>query len=387
MSIVAPNPNGDEIAHINASDSDYSPIPISFDGSVLRNIGLPTEDTDAATKAYVDEKSKTAEKLSTPRNIGISGNAISTAVPFDGSKNINIPMAGLYNTALKWSDSGDTAGFITPMGAAIIPNFNANRIAFLPDNAIEVEYSNDGGNTWTNCKNHETNIDLTTLFNKSATSYSIGNKRATNAKVSTDDRLRITFTSCEDNHAFVYCNIRKIFIYVTTEGATGSKVLIEKTTFGAPDTFTTVKESGLGGWPSWNEINTTLLFGGGANQPTQAKKLRFTFSITGLNTTYSSALTVFGMYFMGESCWASSSTLAEAGHMYKIGADKSCTFPGNIKSDGSFVGNLQGTANRATNDASGHNIENTYLKKTDNPIVVSDTEPTNSNISIQVDIS
>ena len=237
----------------------------------IKYLAEPTEASDAATKGYVDEKSKTAEtaktaeKLATSRKIGISGNGISTAVSFDGSANVNIPLTGFYNTGLKWSNSGDTAGSISPMGAAIIPNFNANRIAFLPDNAIEVEYSNDGGNTWTNCKNHETNIDLTTLFNKSATSYSIGNKRATNAKASTDDKLRITFTSREDNHVFIYCNIRKIFIYVTTEGATGSKVLIEKATFGAPDTFTTVKESRLEGWSGWNEINTTLFFGGGAN--------------------------------------------------------------------------------------------------------------------------
>lgn len=360
----------------------YNLVDFTFATSV--EVPTPTANNQAATKQYVDEKSKTAEKLSTPRNIGVSGNAISTAVPFDGSKNINIPISGLYNTALKWSDSGDTAGSITPMGTAIIPNFNANRIAFLPDDAIEVEYSTDGGNTWTNCENHETNIDLTTLFNKSTTSYSIGNKRAIGAKASTNDKLRITFTSRNDNHVFIYCNIRKIFINVTTEGATGSKVLIEKATFGAPDIFTTVKESRLEGWSGWNEINTTLFFGGSANQPTQAKKLRFTFSITDLNATYSSALTVFGMYFMGENCWASSSTLAETGHMYKIGADKSCTFPGNIKATGSFVGNLLGNA---TNDGSGNNIVDTYLKKENNPIVVSDTEPTNSNVSIWVDIS
>lgn len=40
----------------------------------------------------------------------------------------------------------------------------------------------------------------------------------------------------------------------------------------------------------------------------------------------------------------------------------------------------------ATN-ASLNNIVDTYLKKEDAPIVVSDTEPTNSNVSIWVDIS
>ena len=360
----------------------YNLVDFTFATSV--EVPTPTANSQAATKKYVDEKSKTAEKLSTPRNIGVSGNAISTAVPFDGSKNINIPIAGLYNTALKWSDSGDTAGSITPIGTAIIPNFNANRIAFLPDDAIEVEYSTDGGNTWTNCTNHEANVNLTTLFNKTATSYSIGNKRAIGAKASINDKLRITFTAYRDNHTFVYCNIRKIFINVTTLGAIGSKVLIEKANIGTPNTFTTVKESRLEGWPAWNEINTTLLFGGGDYAPTQAKKLRFTFSIAGLDETYSSALAVFGMYFMGENCWASSSTLAVAGHMYRIDSDKSCTFPGDIKTTSNFVGNLLGNA---TNDGNGNNIVDTYLKKENNPIVVSDTEPTNSNVSIWVDIS
>lgn len=372
----------DNVAKLDA-DNTFSGSNEFTQNIILNNV-TPVKPWHVTNKAYVDEKSKTAEKLATPRNIRIGGNAIGTAVPFDGSKDINIPISGLYNTALIWSNSGDTAGSVTPIGTAIIPNFNANRIAFLPDDAIEVEYSTDGGNTWTNCTNHEANIDLTTLFNKTATSYSIGNKRAIGAKASINDKLRITFTAYRDNHTFVYCNIRKIFINVTTNGAIGSKVLIEKANIGTPNTFTTVKESRLEGWPAWNEINTTLLFGGGDYAPTQAKKLRFTFSITGLDETYSSALAVFGMYFMGENCWASSSTLAEAGHMYRIDSDKSCTFPGNIKTTGNFVGNLLGNA---TNDGNGNNIVNTYLKKENNPIVVSDKEPTNSNVSIWVDIS
>lgn len=70
--------------------------------------------------------------------------------------------------------------------------------------------------------------------------------------------------------------------------------------------------------------------------------------------------------------------------MYEIKSDKSCVFPGNIKTNSNFIGNLSGNA---TNDGNGNNIVNTYLKKEDTPIVVSDTEPTNSNVSIWVDIS
>lgn len=45
------------------------------------------------------------------------------------------------------------------------------------------------------------------------------------------------------------------------------------------------------------------------------------------------------------------------------------------------------SADRATSDASGNNIVDTYLKKEDNPVIVSDTEPANSNAQIWVDIS
>lgn len=48
--------------------------------------------------------------------------------------------------------------------------------------------------------------------------------------------------------------------------------------------------------------------------------------------------------------------------------DEDNTFTGNIKIDaarGNFIGNLQGTADKATSDASGNNIESTYLKKVD----------------------
>mgnify|MGYP006957401210 CR=1 FL=1 len=58
---------------------------IDVHNAKIAKVGNPVEGTDAANKAYVDEKSKTAEKLATPRTINVSNNAIGTATSFDGS--------------------------------------------------------------------------------------------------------------------------------------------------------------------------------------------------------------------------------------------------------------------------------------------------------------
>ena len=324
------------------------------------------------------KKADTANKLATPRTIIARGNADGTPVSFDGSSNISLPINKFYNTGLEWSDKGgDTAGRVTPLGAALVSDLNSNRIAFAPNDCIVAEYSNDGGATWKDCTNSGKSASLTTTY---SANYTIGNKATTGSnKATVDDKLRITIIAKTGS---IYAYVRKIFIWLTTNGATGCKVLIEKSTIGDPDTFTEVKTSTVSGWSGWNEINTYVIFGGSNSQSIQTRKLRFTFSISGVNATYNSILNVNGMYFMGESCFAAPSNLAKSGHMYKIGyTDKSCEFPANVsiqKSgnsyNGKFIGDLQGTADaatvaysssKATCDSSGNNIEETYVKKTD----------------------
>ena len=88
----------DNVAKLDA-DNTFSGSNEFTQNIILNNV-TPVKPWHVTNKAYVDEKSKTAEKLATPRNIRIGGNAIGTAVPFDGSKDINVPISGLYNTAL-----------------------------------------------------------------------------------------------------------------------------------------------------------------------------------------------------------------------------------------------------------------------------------------------
>ena len=333
-------------------------------------------------KTYIStatvKKAATADKLTTARTITVSGNAIGSSVSFDGSSNISLPISEIYNTGLKWSGGGgDTAGMVTPLGAALIPDFNANRIAFAPNDCIVAEYSNDGGTTWIDCTNAGKSASLTVDYHAN---YTIGNK-SQSAKSTTDDMVRITVTA---KYNTIYCRLRKIFIAVSSGGAQDCKVQIEMSRIKDPDTFTLIKTSNIKGWSGWNEINMPgSSFGGAETQVNQYRKIRFTFSIGSLNsnTSYYNTLTINGLYFMGEDVFNAPSNLSRTGHMYKISyIDKSCEFPASVKIsstsgkyNGKFIGNLEGTASNATCDGSGNNIEKTYIKNTNSVIMEEDT--------------
>lgn len=312
-------------------------------------------------------KAGTADKLATTTKFYIGGAATGNGVSYNGTSPVTIPISGLNNTAIKWGTTGDTKSQVTPMGTALVSEFNANRIAFLDPRFITSEYSTDGGATWTEETSVSKKNSLTVGF---SANFYVGNKQ--NDSATLDDMYRITISNrpLEDGtNPHLYCNIRKIFIAVSTGGAADCKVKIEKSTIGAPDTWVELKTTDIGGWSGWNDINIpNTSFGGSDNQTAQAAKLRFTFSIGSLNsnTAYKNNLMINGLWFCGENCFSSPSMLARTGHLYTINADsKRAHFPGGINVEDYIVGNLSGYASYAHRDGVGNLINQTYLKKTD----------------------
>lgn len=223
---------------------------------------------------------------------------------------------------------------VNPIDAAMVPELGANRFAFLPPDAITVEYSRDGGTTWID---YGLSDGVKTQMFSGLTPSSgptIGHITSTDSEnCTTDCKLRITITTQPN---IVYATIKKIIINISTGYTTGSNVTIENSTYGKPDNFHIIQANvPIGGWSGYNVINNLdmLYFGGNASQINNFQKIRLTFGITGVNESYpKSALQVLNIYGFGGNFWKTSSTMAKTGHIYAYDESQNAIFPNKVKS-------------------------------------------------------
>lgn len=225
------------------------------------------------------------------------------------------------------------AGSFGPIDAAMIPRLGANRFAFADPSGITVEYSTNGGSTWTDYGATDTQkLSLTSTGN---TQFTVG-KRTAAGTCTINDQLRITI----DTHLCdIYSALNKFCIYVSTEGCGGCTCTIDVATHAAPTNFSTLTTANLLGWSGYNIINTSNIITYG-NSDYQYQKLRFTFKISSVNTSYK-GLIIFSIFAFGGMGWSTPSTLAKNGDMYAYDEYKNVTFPKQVTAT-QFNGNATG---------------------------------------------
>lgn len=288
----------------------------------------------------------TATKLKTARTIAIGTGASGIATSFDGSGNITIPVTSMKEAYLNWGGQA-RSGSISPVDAGCSDIHSANKFQFALPAGITIQYSRDGGNTWIDYGT--TDEHKVRLVSNIGDTFYIGG-RSSNTTI--NDQLRIILNA---TNMGVYTSLQKLLINISTNWATGSKVLVERAMKGSTTTYTTMGTYSLSGWSGWNSIPIAYAFGGGANQTGNIDNLRLTFSITGVNsdTTKNSALSVIDIIAIGMTNWTNPSTMARTGHLYSFDYQQNATFPKNVKAT-SFSGegtNL--TALNAGNISSG----------------------------------
>ena len=234
----------------------------------------------------------------------------------------SVPPSGV----VRGNDS--TVGGLDPVTAAYIPTAASNKSFGLPANAITIEYSTDGGSTWTSYG--ATDVEKRNLFNESrATSFYLG-KATAKANNTVNNRLRVTIEPTDR-----YCSFHGIYVWFSTQGNT-TVMDLERSTIGAKDTYTTVfTGQALSGW-SGNNIRyfSYGTFGGGSTQTGNTYKYRVTFRQTAVNTNYASSI-VMDIRFLGDNLWSSPSD-AYAKNMlnyrtpYSTDASGNVTFPAEV---------------------------------------------------------
>lgn len=232
---------------------------------------------------------------------------------------------------LTWGGKNFSGSF-GPMDAAMIPRLGANRFAFAEPGGITIEYSTNGGSTWTDYGATDAQkLSLTSTGNR----FTVG-KRTAAGTSTVNDQLRITF----DTHLCgIYSELNKFCISLSTEGSTGCTCTIDIATHAAPTNFVTVTTADVGGWSGYNIINTNKFTTYG-NSDNQYQKVRFTFKISGVNTSYK-GLTIFSISAFGGMGWSTPSSLARNGDMYTYDEYQNVTFPKQVTAT-QFNGNATG---------------------------------------------
>lgn len=233
---------------------------------------------------------------------------------------------------LTWGGKNFSGSF-GPIDAAMIPRLGANRFAFAEPGGITVEYSTNGGSTWTDYG--ATDAQKLSLTSTGNIWFTVG-KRTAAGTSTVNDQLRITF----DTHLCgIYSELNKFCISLSTEGSTGCTCTIDIATHAAPTNFVTVTTADVGGWSGYNIINTNKFTTYG-NSDNQYQKVRFTFKISGVNTSYK-GLTIFSISAFGGMGWSTPSSLARNGDMYTYDEYQNVTFPKQVTAT-QFNGNATG---------------------------------------------
>lgn len=308
------------------------------------NAGVPTAITSYGGNAATATKLATARTINgtsfdgsanittsnwgTARTITIG----STGKSVNGSANVSwslseIGAAASSHTHLDEDIGWSTKGYknVTGGSGIIDVGFNgqlrANRF-FGIKNGVTVQYSTNGGSTWTTYPS----ANIAGLFTTG------GGLRIVPSGTTCDanSRLRITI---DTGSARVYTDIRKFMFYVSTNYSQGCTVTIDAATHNAPTNFSNIicTNQAIAGWSGWNVINTGGLTTYG-NQGYHYQMLRFTFANTGMtgSSPTSHGLTVSIMQAYGGIGWTTPSTMALTDHLYNIDTSLNATFPANL---------------------------------------------------------
>lgn len=283
-----------------------------------------------------------AQKLKYPRAINLSTAVSATGVQFDGSKDITIPVNEVKADYVSWGNKASITS-LTPLDVAYLPGESANRFAGVTADDLKFERSNDNGASWTT---------VTGSVNIFTNSSGFNNGNTTSDK-NANRQSRITL-DCKT--AGLYCNLRNILIYYSTNGATGTYMTLERGDYSSPTVWhTLLNKANINGWFGWNHYYCNEIIGSDT-YGNKTRYLRFTFGCTGVSDTYSSDCTVCSIKGISNVCWAKPSDYAANGTPYSVDSTGTALevttsypwyFSKPITANGGITGNLTGTAEYA----------------------------------------
>lgn len=302
---------------------------LHFDSSFTYN-----PSTDTLKVPHLEGTATEAKKVINKLTVGTKTYDGSTAVSLTkadlGLENVNNTAdkdKQVYEANLQWGGK-NLSGSYGPLDAALVSNLGANRLAFLPAECIDIEYSRDGGVTWNNYT--ATDTEKINLFVKRGIAYYIGGTSEKNIDKSTH-QLRITIKNVRSH---IYNEFKKFVLYVSTNGSTGCWCTIDGRLQSDVEANNDnwkifINKQPVSGWSGYNVLNYPngiTTYGYSQGKTSQYGNVRFTFGCESHNQNYG-GLNIMSIQGFGGEGWVTPSTLALTGHLYEISATKAATFP------------------------------------------------------------
>lgn len=249
---------------------------------------------------------------------------------------------------ISWGGQAITGG-VTPVGMSLSEEHSGNKAAFINGDAITIEYSTDGGTTYTD--SGISKLNKSELFTRGF-GVPIGGSTAMTADNYTKLKTRITLTAQNGTGTqYIYTDVKKLLVNMSS--AAQADMLIE-TMLGSSTTWSTYGTYRVAGWSGWNDIPLNITLGGGVDQKDRPWKVRFTFSLATYSTSHTTTKHIYSFRLFGQNSWWVPSTLGKTGHLYDYDMNQNATFPGDVtvatgkKFIGNLTGNVTGNADSAT---------------------------------------
>ena len=261
-----------------------------------------------------------------------------------------------------YSDWALTSKPISPVAIPLTPGNKANKLAFMPADKITIQYSTNGGSSWTDMGT-SANAKRDLFISKRGSSISIGPTTG-NRTVNMQTRVIIE----NDGRDVVLDR----FVFYLDAGYQRIAVDVYVATASAPNTF--VKIFTGEELPTWMyEYTITIPHSESATyrfSSSNMKKFAFVFRHTYVDPDQASVSDhnytgIFGILGFTGTFWGNDckSYFANYDHLYNWDRDQNATFPANITST-KFIGPLQGNADTATSATTATNANNVYTTVT-----------------------
>lgn len=311
----------------------------SIDGKVDKVSGkvLSTNDYTDADKAKLDGIEAGAQK-NTVTSVNKKTGAVTISKSDIGLGNVDNTSDAkkqVYESNVMWGDSSITGG-VSVVDAGIINTLSANRFAFMPADAITVEYSRDAGETWLDYG--ATDKEKVGVFSNISQQFVIGKADLTNNALAEGNRGKYMLRFIiGQTYTRIYCLIRKIYCFIGTNGSGNCYMRVECKSKDAED-YTELTTMRVSGWSGWNSC-----FIKGNYTISAATLWRITFYTDdklGINAdlTRYTGLHVYRILGFGYPLWSNSNgNMVEEGHIYSYDWQQNVTFPANVTANGAVV--------------------------------------------------
>lgn len=294
---------------------------------IYLNAGTPAECSTYAggTAVTLNGTSKSGSTASfySPITAGTSGQVLVSS----GSGAPSWQTLSIKDTNISWSTTS-IQGNLSIMEMAYSNVHSSNKLAFGKVAGVTLEYSRNGGSSWTALTGDSWDIVKLNLISGISASVSTGNRTTGNTA---NDKLRITLNAVAMG---IYTWPRKLLINITSSVTAKpyATVQVEYSTIGSPTSYTVYDTYNISGWSGWNSIPLTSLstFGGGSNQTSNVQNIRLTFA----NNNANKYLTILDIYMIGQTNWWNPSNMSKTGHLYNYNYNQDMILPSSLSLGG-----------------------------------------------------